>query len=588
MCIVTVSLIGDILSLVAIKYRYVLPLFLVEFLCKTYIITLVWGAWSSLIYVLSDFLTKKKHKKITFRLLLVAAVQNLIIYSLPIYIFSEGNQTYTYGPATLGVYIFVGIYIIATLTTTYVFRKNINPRRIFAIILWMLIWILSAAIQFLHNELLLVGFASALGVLILFVIMENPEANLEHKLGCFNSYALTEYLKQLYKDKNNFGILEISVENTRFIEEHGIDANAVIREMLQICGKDVLAFKNINLGLVLVSETTGALEYVGQTIIERFSNYWMFQEFAILTLTSQAGTFSNSEELFRFLAFVQTECKDERGKLIFANEEMVSKYKEQYLIEQEITEALLEDRVEVFLQPIYSTQENHFTSAEALVRIRKRNGELIPPWVFIPVAENNGQILELGERVFEKVCHFLKNTEAVTLGVHYIEINLSVVQCEKMDLSERLISIIEKYQINPRLINLEITETASIHAQKILLENMKKLITYGFSFSLDDFGKGESNLMYVVDMPISIIKLDYDMSKAFFHIPKAKQVVSAVVGMAHGMGLKVVAEGIETQEEMEQITKEKVDYIQGYYYSKPLPMSEFLEFLHNHFHHYKS
>lgn len=85
--------------------------------------------------------------------------------------------------------------------------------------------------------------------------------------------------------------------------------------------------------------------------------------------------------------------------------------------------------------------------------------------------------------------------------------------------------------------------------------------------------------MYVVEMPVSVVKLDYDMSKAFFHSPKAKQVVRAVVGMAHGMDLKLVAEGIETQEELDGMCQEGIDYIQGFYYSKPLPVAEFLEFI---------
>ena len=213
------------------------------------------------------------------------------------------------------------------------------------------------------------------------------------------------------------------------------------------------------------------------------------------------------------------------------------------------------------------------------MRIRKRDNELLSPGLFIPIAEKNGQIVELGERIFEKVCDFLKNTDATNLGIHYIEVNLSVVQCESENLPNQLISIVNKYQISPSLINLEITETASIRARKILLETMKKLITYGFTFSLDDFGKGESNLMYVVEMPVSIIKLDYDMSKAFFNSSKAKQVVQAVLEMSHGMSLKVVAEGIETREELDQITAEGVDYIQGYYYSRPLPVMDFLRFL---------
>lgn len=192
-----------------------------------------------------------------------------------------------------------------------------------------------------------------------------------------------------------------------------------------------------------------------------------------------------------------------------------------------------------------------------------------------------GIILELGERVIEKVCLLLKNSDAIKLGIHYIEINLSVIQCEKRDLAKRLISIVKKYDIAPGLINLEITETASISARTILLENMKTLINYGFTFSLDDFGKGESNLMYIVEMPVSIVKLDYDMLKAFFRSPKAKTVVQAVVNMAHNMNLKMVAEGIETEEEIQGMSKENIDYIQGYYYSCPVPQNDFLEFLRN-------
>lgn len=579
LCIIIISLIADILSLIAIHYQTALPGPFVKFVCKSYIVTLIWGSWSALFYMIADLVSQQRHKSITARLVILANVQALIIYALPIYIYDDGKQTYTYGPSTLAVYAFVLLYIAATLIMTHIYRKWTHPRRRFAIDLWMLIWTVCAAIQFFRQELLLVGFASALGVLILFTMIENPEANMERRLGCFNSYALTEYLNELYESGEDFSLMEISFENEKFLEEHGVDINAVIKIILQLCKKDVLVFKNINLSLVLISNSSEKLQAVGTTILEKFSISDFFRNATLLTLAHNAGSFSDAGELVQFLAFVETQYREEKGVLISVDEQMIHRFKNQFTIEREIALALGQDRVEVFLQPIYSTQTQQFTSAEALVRIRKRNGELLPPGLFIPVAENNGQILELGERVFEKVCAFLKNSDAIGLGIDYIEVNLSVVQCEHTELADRLLSIIEKYQLDPRRINLEITETASIRARKNLLENMKKLIAHGFSFSLDDFGKGESNLMYVVEMPVSIIKLDYDMTKAFFHTPKAQQVVRAVVGMAHDMGLKIVAEGIETKEEMEQITREGADYIQGYYFSKPLPMQEFLDFL---------
>lgn len=583
LCIMLIDLFLDISSIVSIYYRHSLSAMLVEFVCKTYIISLIWGSFSALVYVATDLLSEKKHKKYTFRLSIFTLLESLFIYFLPIHIFDDGSNVYTYGASVACVYIFVALYIILTLIAACVFRKRINPRRRFAIVLWMIVWIISAIIQFLNQELLVVGFAGALGVLILFVIMENPEANLDRRLGCFNSHALTEYLNQLFEAQKNASLLEITFKNPNVLEEHGMDTYVILQKILHLLNsyQDILVFANINLGLVLISQNADQLQAAGEKILDNFSDYDTFNKEARFILTTQTDSFADTDELFHFLSYIHTEYTNDKGRLFIVNENVIAKYKEQYVIQQEIADALSENRVEVFLQPIYSNQNGHFTSAEALVRIRKKNGDLLSPGIFIPIAEDTGQILALGERVIEKVCDFLKNTNVLNLGIHYIEVNLSVIQCEKEDLAERLISIVEKYHINPKLINLEITETASISARTTLLENMKQLIKYGFSFSLDDFGKGESNLMYVVEMPVSIVKLDYDISKAFFSSPKAKHVVRAVVRMAHDMNLKLVAEGIETKEELERMCTEGIDYIQGYYYSKPLPMKDFLDFLKN-------
>lgn len=420
---------------------------------------------SALIYVLSDLFSEQQHRKIATRMIGVLSIQSMVIFLLPINIFVDGKQIYTHGPAVLGAYTFVGIYIMTTITVAITYRKKMNPRRSFAILLWMLIWLGSAVIQFLNNSLLIVGFSSSLGVLILFVIMENPEANLERSLGCFNSYALTEYMKQLYERKMNFGVLEISFDNAAYFEEQGIDVNKALRKILDVVDDDVLTFKSVNLSLVMISDKPEKLKAAADAISDAFSEKEEFRKSAALILAPDTAAFTDLEELMRFLQFVHAKYKEEKELLIYADEEMIAQYKRKYLIEQQITEALAEDRVEIFLQPIYSTREKSFTSAEALVRIRKEDGQLLSPGLFIPVAEDTGQILELGERVFEKVCQLLQQVDIANLGVQYIEINLSVVQCEKTNLSDRLISIMNQYQVSPEMINLEITETASIGAQ---------------------------------------------------------------------------------------------------------------------------
>ena len=242
--------------------------------------------------------------------------------------------------------------------------------------------------------------------------------------------------------------------------------------------------------------------------------------------------------------------------------------------------ALEEDRIEVFYQPIYSTKLNRFVSAEALVRIRDQEGAIIPPDKFIPIAERNGIISQIGQCVFDKTCAFIrKNQLKERYGIEYVEVNLSVRQCEDITLADTYIQIMKKYRLDPSCISLEITESASIKVRDNLLKNMRQLMDYGVRFALDDFGNGESNLNYIVDMPVSIVKFDRDMTQSYFSSYKAKFVMEAAMHMIQDMKLEIVSEGVETREQAEAIGALGIEYIQGYYFSRPLPGEEFLEFV---------
>ena len=578
----------DILSVVAITYRSNLPLFFVESICKLYIITLVWVAMYAFVYVLTDLLKEERHKYWTKKIKMAVMIQSILVYALPIGIFAEDRVVYTYGASVSAVYICVSVYIVATLVIIGKYFKLLNRRRAFAVGLWMLVYICAAITQFMNNELLLVGFASAMGVLILFVVMENPEANLERRIGCFNSYALSEYMRKVFEKQKVCSVMEISFGDWKQLEERGILVDQVLRNVVDLMTKDTKGkiFRDINSNLVVISEDIGKLQALAENIYQYFSEDKLLSKYINVILLKNNTSFSGMDELSRFFAFLrQGEAKRTEGVLV-ADEKMIvkymEKYMEKYIVAQQIEEALQENRVEVFLQPIYCNKEKRFTSAEALVRIRQKDGSFLSPGVFIPVAEENGQIVELGERIFGLVCKFIHDNNLEALGMHYIEVNLSIIQCQMENLAERLIVIADQHRINPAQINLEITETGVVSARNVLLDNMKKLIEKGFTFSLDDFGKGESNLMYVVEMPVSIVKLDYDMSKAYFNTQKAKHVVKAVVGMAHELNLKIVAEGIETENEIRTMREEGIDYIQGYYYSKPIPQEEFIAFVRQH------
>lgn len=235
--------------------------------------------------------------------------------------------------------------------------------------------------------------------------------------------------------------------------------------------------------------------------------------------------------------------------------------------------------MEVFFQPMYNVDLQKFTTAEALVRIRDNYGKIVPPGKFIPVAEENGLIIPLGEEIFRQVCKLLASGEPTRLGIEYIEVNLSVAQFDQENLAEIFFEIADEYGVDSAVINLEITETASTSAKLVLLNNMKKFLAKGVRFSLDDFGTGRSNLDYFIEMPVDIIKFDYKFTQSYFTNPKTKEVMESVIGMFHRMGMKIVSEGVETKEQFDAMCKLGINYIQGFYFSKPLPKNEFLDFL---------
>lgn len=583
----------DILSIVVIVNHDKIPDILRIVVCKTYIVSLVWVGFCGFVYASMDVYARSKYVKVIHGYCVIVAAASILIYSLPIYYYLEGNVVYTYGPSILTTYVFAVLFVVITLYQAIRYGSRMNPKRKRAVKIWMIVWILAAAVQFLNNQILLVGYASSLGMMILFFELENPEAHLDRKTGAYNSHAQLEYMKQLYEKGESFSVLLISLED---YQKNGAEigqVDAAMREIVQYLEKipDVKVFKNVERELTLLFPDEEKMNEGFQKIQKRFQNEWnenLEEEKPIrlnpvYMLMPDCRIAASAEEVFHLFKYFKLQNANlSDGRVICINQEMVERKREKEEMKGTILEAIEEDRVEVFYQPIYSTQEKKFVSAEALVRIRERDGSILPPGRFISVAEEAGLISVLGETVFDKTCRFMKEHEVTKYGIRYIEVNLSVRQCEERNLADIYIEIMDKYKLDPSCINLEITESASIQTKKTLVENMQILIEHGVQFSLDDFGNGESNLNYIVDMPVSIVKFDRDMSQAYFENKKAKFVMEAAMHMIHDMELKIVSEGIETEEQMETIVNLGIDYIQGYYFSKPLPEKEFLEFIRSH------
>lgn len=577
----------DILSIVAIYYRTYIPRNLLDLICKTYLVTICWVAFGALAYVLTDLYSEYTYKKMIVKYVAIAVVASVLIEGTPIQYHAQDNQVFTYGVSVNMTYAFALFFVLLGIFKMLRHGAQMNPRRRNAVMVWLAAWMLASIIQFCNNALLLVGFGMSLGMLILFISLENPETNMDRQVGCYNSHILLNYMNQCYDRQEKFKLILVSFAQ---YQQNNDKRELLMSALMSIASfydtsQEIRVFKRVEPELVIMLPESAQPEREINDIIcllkEENSDSTEKLPDPVFCVMEDSGVAHNAEEVFHLLNYFRQNYKNYDHWLIHIDKDAVEESYMTERIKKKIVEALDEDRVEAFYQPIYGFKRCGFVSAEALARIRNEDGTLMSPAEFIPVAEETGLIIPLGKRVFEKACQMIQKGYMEQYGLSYIEVNLSVIQCEQKDLAESYIGIIHKYGISPHYINLEITETASIQIKQNLLENMKKLMSYGVTFSLDDFGNGQSNLDYVIDMPVSILKMDQNMTKAYFEKKRAQIVVEATLQMVHDMNLHMVSEGVETKEQLESMEKAGVDYIQGFYFSRPLPETEFISFLDN-------
>ena len=180
--------------------------------------------------------------------------------------------------------------------------------------------------------------------------------------------------------------------------------------------------------------------------------------------------------------------------------------------------------------------------------------------------------------MFENVCRFIKEKQLEKIGIEYIEVNLSTIQCMSEKLVSRFDDIIKSHGIKSSCINLEITESAMANSIEVLETTMKQLTELGFTFSIDDFGTGYSNFNYIFDMPFSIVKLDKSILWKAVENEKANIILANTIRMVRDMNMKTIVEGVETAEQKNILQNLGCDYLQGYYFSQAVPEEEFYRY----------
>lgn len=259
-------------------------------------------------------------------------------------------------------------------------------------------------------------------------------------------------------------------------------------------------------------------------------------------------------------------------------------YKEQFketlynrkFIEENMETAIKEQQFMMYLQPKYSIAKNEIIGAEALVRWRHPKRGMIFPDQFIPVIEENGFIKKVDYYIWEKACHFIKKCTDIGISSCPISVNVSRIHLRDNECIQVLSDMIKENGISKKLLELEITETADNQQVSMKAFQLKE---EGFTLLMDDFGSGYSSLNILLETPFDVIKLDRKFIENMMVSEKGKMILEQVVSMADKLELGLLAEGVETKEQVDVLQNIGCDQVQGYYYAKPMPEDDFFELL---------
>lgn len=532
------------------------------------------------------------------------STQELLLRAIPLIIailgilFGDINYSvslkgsYSYGTLVNIVYIMSVTYCVMAIAALAYAVKNRHLVVKYDLIFCFAAWLFIDIYQYLVPTASLISLAIALIVMFTYISFENSKENEDkdiHFLLSRNAFEMV--IDELFGENKNFYVICFSMQNTTSLR-----STYSLSTCLDCIAKSVKSIPDFsNRNIFRISEFSfGFILFSKDELTDWSARYKVSDKALLIDDSSIQPTYfvsavecptsaDNAESLFSLISFCQShyEAQNDHSVLI-VDKEIADKRNYILSVERLIQRAVDEDGFYVVYQPIINTKTNRCESAEALVRLKdSKSFGFISPEVFIPVAERRGLISKIGDQVFSKVCQFIKDNEVEKLGLKYIEVNLSGIQIADPSIPFRLHRTVKSYGLDPKMINLEVTETALVRSGKVALDNMEKLKSFGYKFSMDDFGTGYSNLSQVAAVKYDLVKMDKSLIWPAFepNNEQARTIMIACIKMFHTLGISVVAEGVETSEQAEVLAANGVEFLQGYHYSKPVKEDKFLEFV---------
>lgn len=535
----------------------------------------------------------RRHKALHLLFRISIAVDSIIIALNPFlgWACTFKNDMYSVNYAGLVMYFIDLIMVVLCVYTLISAKRNFLFLRFIPLLFNIACGLIACVGQILFYVPLL-NLTLAMVCMTLFHYQQNAGTVTDMITEQFNRRFMGEYVQNKFIEGKSFGVIVVAMDDFKFVNktygvENGDRLLYQVGHFLESLKRMKTVFRfGSDQFCVVVEKNSDYMEELGEQIQERFYHPWYDETQTPIMMSASICCIAcprdaqDYGELIGVIDYSMSVAKKTRKGLVTkAGEIDLEKIRKDKAIERAVKLAIDRDELLVYYQPIFSVTKGVYNSAEALVRLHDDELGWVSPEDFIPIAEKNGLIIEMGELILEKVCRFIHDFRLSETTVEYIEINISPVQLMQADFVERVIAIMEKYDVAPDQINLEITETATVNSSSTVTANIMKLVDYGISFSLDDYGSGNANIDYINHMPFKIIKLDKYIIWDSFKNSKAGITLEYTIRMLNALELYIVAEGVETEDMRAQLAEYGCHYMQGWYYSKAVPDVEFVKLL---------
>ena len=547
-----------------------------------------------LLYIVSvtdtwHILQNRKWLKLIF--LLPVCVSMVLIFTNPLshgLFYYDTRFVYHRGPFINILYCISAIYSLYGVIWLHVFRRMLKLEQVFVLASLYPFNIFALIVQYYYPHYLIEMFMTSLSMLLAMLVIQRPEEMINPELLVGNYLGFNKDVKSAFELNKRFKLIFVKIVNYKSLSS--FLEYATTRMLLRTLCDSLKRIKTNGLNIYYLGNGLFSLNTdendelliasrVSDIVREKFTvkQYGLSLNCCICVIRCPEDI-ENVQGLLNFSNYFYTYLPD-NGEIV---ELSMEKGNRTFMLRNDIDaiikEAIVHRSFMMYYQPIYSIKDRRFVSCEALIRLNDEKYGFISPEFLIKSAERNGLIMDVGDIVFDEVCSFINRLKKSGVSLDFVEINLSMAQIIQKDLVDKVLSCLNKYRLRPEDINLEITETMACAAENIVEQNMRVLNKSGISFSLDDYGVGYSNISRILSLPFDIVKIDKSLTD-MFDDEKMNGVIKHTVAMLKSIGVKIVVEGVETVECFEAFEKLGVDYIQGYYFSKPLPESEFVEFM---------